>query len=239
VVHQQPSSLSQGVYERLRHQLRAGAFPPGTRLVNRKVAAELGTSTIPVREAIGRLVSEGLLQATPGAGAFVSTPDPNELGELYDVREVLEALAAAEAARLATPGLISELEGICDRFRAIATSIPNGRGKHADRARFEQWLRCEEQFHARLIAAARNRWLSKVVAELRLISEVFAAHRATPRLLTRALADAAAAQHAALVKILARHDAEQARSWMARHIRGGRDELLRHMASQGLEHSSI
>jgi DNA-binding GntR family transcriptional regulator len=149
------------------------------------------------------------------------------------VREVLEALAAAEAARLATPSLIAELEGICDRFRTIAASIPSGRGKHADRARFEQWLRCEEQFHARLIASARNRWLSKVVAELRLISEVFAAHRATPRLLTRPLADGAAEQHVALVKILARHDVEQARSWMARHIRGGRDELLRHMASQG------
>ena len=223
------SSLSQGVYERLRGKLRAGAIAPGTRLVNRKVAAELGTSTIPVREAIGRLVSEGLLQAIPGAGAFVSTPDPNELGELYDVREVLEALAAAEAARLAGPGLIAELEGICDRFRANASAIP--RGKHADRARFDQWLRCEEQFHARLIAAARNRWLSKVVAELRLISEVFAAHRASPRLLTRALADTVATQHAALVKILARHDVEQARSWMARHIRGGRDELLRHMAA--------
>ncbi len=224
--------LAQGVYEQLRSRLRCGAFPPGTRLVNRKLAAELGTSTIPVREAIGRLVSEGLLQATPGAGAFVGTPDPNDLSELYDVREALEILAAAEAARLASPALIAELSGLCERFRAIASGIPRGNGRHADRPLFEQWLACEEQFHARLVAAARNRRLSKIVGELRLISDVFAAHRATPRLLTRVLADDAAAQHEALVKILSRNDAEQARAWMSRHIRRGRDEILRYMATQ-------
>jgi DNA-binding GntR family transcriptional regulator len=220
------------VYEQLRARLRSGAFPPGTRLVNRKVAAELGTSTIPVREAIGRLVSEGLLQSTPGAGAFVSAPDANELAELYDVREALETLAAAEATRLAGPGLVAELGGICKRFRQIASTIPRGRGRHADRAKFNQWLECEEQFHARLIVAARNRWLAKVVGDLRIISEVFAAHRAAPRLLTRELANAVAAKHEAFLKILAKHDVKQARAWMTSHIRSGRDEILRHITSQ-------
>jgi DNA-binding GntR family transcriptional regulator len=224
------SSLAQGVYETLRGRLRAGGFRPGTRLVNRKVAAELGTSTIPVREAIGRLVSEGLLQAMPGAGAFVRTPDPNELGELYDVREALETLAAAEAARLANPALVAELKALCARFHEIAGRIP--RDGHASRSQLDHWLDCEEQFHTRLVSAARNRWLAKVAADLRLISEVFAAHRAAPRLLTRALADTVVAQHDAFVEILERRDAEEARAWMARHIRSGRDEVLKHIASR-------
>ena len=221
-----------GVYEQLRSRLRRGAFPPGTRLVNRKVAAELGTSTIPVREAIGRLVSEGLLRSTPGAGAFVTAPDASELAELYDVREALETLAAADAARSAGSALVAELGGICQRFRRIAAGIPRGRGKHADRTRFNEWLECEEQFHARVIAAARNRWLAKVVADLRLIAEVFSAHRAAPRLLTRELAETAVRKHEAFLKILGRRDAQAARAWMASHIRSGRDEILRHIASQ-------
>jgi DNA-binding GntR family transcriptional regulator len=219
------------VYEQLRTRLRSGAFPPGTQLVNRKVAAELGTSTIPVREAIGRLVSEGLLRSTPGAGAHVVAPDADELAELYDVREALETLAAAEATRLASPALIAELAGVCERFRDIAAAIPRGRGRHADRTKLNRWLECEEQFHARLIAAARNRWLVKIVGDLRIIADVFAAHRAAPRLLTRDLANAVAAKHEAFLKIVAKRDVAQAREWMASHIRAGRDELLHHMAS--------
>ena len=223
------TSPGQGVYERIRGRLRAGALRPGTRLVNRKLAAEFGTSTIPVREAIGRLVGEGLLQATPGAGAFVRVPDPDELGELYDVREVLEVLAAAEAARSAGPALTAELRGVCERFRRIAETIP-ARG-HATRAQFHEWLECEEQFHTRLVSAARNRWLAKVVRELRVIAEVFAAHRAAPRLLTRPLADATLAQHETFLEILARRDAEAARAWMSAHICSGRDSVLAHLAS--------
>jgi DNA-binding GntR family transcriptional regulator len=217
--------------------LRAGGLRPGTRLVNRKVAAELGTSTIPVREAIGRLVSEGLLESLPGAGAFVRAPDPDELGELYDVREALETLAAAEAARLASPALVAELRGVCASFREVAATIPQSAKKgdtapfarHASRAQFDMWLACEEQFHTRVVSAARNRWLAKVVADLRLIADVFAAHRAAPRLLTRTLADEVAAKHEAFVEILEHRDADAARAWMTTHIRAGRDEVLKHM----------
>jgi DNA-binding GntR family transcriptional regulator len=221
--------LSEGVYDELRQRLRSGSFQPGTRLVNRKIAAELGTSTIPVREAIGRLVSEGLLESTPGAGAFVRTPDPSELSELYDVREVLEVLAAAEAARFITAPLLAELRGLCERFREIATAIP--RGKHATRAQFDEWLQCEELFHTRLVSAARNRWLAKVVKDLRVISEVFAAHKTAPQLLTRALADSTLKQHQAFLRILANRQTEKARTWMTAHIRSGRDSVLEHLTT--------
>ncbi|OWK37620.1 GntR family transcriptional regulator [Fimbriiglobus ruber] len=224
-----PKTLSQHVYDQLHRRLRSGDLRPGTRLVNRTVAAELGTSTIPVREAISRLVSEGLLESTPSAGAFVRSPDPNELGELYDVREALEVLAAAEAARFATEHLVTELRGVCDRFRQIATAIPAG--KHATRTQFDRWLECEEQFHTRVVAAARNRWLVKVVNEIRVIAQVFSAHRTVPRLLTRVLADSTLLNHEAFLDILTNRDADKARAWMAAHIRSGRDTVLGHFSS--------
>lgn len=219
------TTLAQQVYETLHARLRSGALQPGMRLVNRTLAAELGTSTIPVREAILRLASEGVLELTPGAGATVRAADPNELGELYDVREALETLSAAEAARYSNPNLIAELAAACERFEGLAAAIPAG--GRADAAQFAQWLEAEEQFHARLTAASRNRWLAKVVREVRVVSRVFDAHRAAPAFLTRAVAEAAAADHRRLLPILASHDTEGARAWMTLHLRTGRETILK------------
>ncbi|SIO62554.1 DNA-binding transcriptional regulator, GntR family [Singulisphaera sp. GP187] len=222
-------SLAQRVYEQLHQRLRSGRLRPGTRLVNRTLAAELGTSTIPVREAIGRLVSEGLLDFTPGAGAFVRAPDPNELGELYDVREALEVMAAVQAARFANDHLLGDLQAICARLRQVAAAIPPG--QHASRPQFERWLEDEEEFHTRLVAGSHNRWLVKVVKEIRVIAQVFAAQKAAPRLLTHALAEATVRQHDAFLVILAERDMEQATRWMTAHIRSGRDSVLRHLSA--------
>lgn len=224
----EPVTLAQRVYDQLHERLRTGSLRPGARLVNRTLAAELGTSTIPVREAISRLVSEGLLEFTPGAGAFVRAADPNELGELYDVREALESLAAAEAARFANDHLIAELGAVCERFRPIAAAIPPD--KHASASQFARWLEAEEQFHTRLVAASRNRWLIKAVQEFRVIAHVFAAHRAAPKLLTRSLAEDTLRHHEAFIEILAARDVEQARAWMTAHIRAGRDQVLGHIS---------
>lgn len=224
------STLSQRVYDQLHQRLRTGLLKPGTRLVNRTLAAELGTSTIPVREAISRLVSEGLAESTPGGGAFIRTPDPNELGELYDVREALEVLAISEAARFASESLILELRAVCVLFRQVASAIPSGR--HATRPQFERWLDAEEQFHTRLVAASRNRWLVKTVQAVRVIAHVFAAQRLVPRLLTHDMADATVRHHEEFLEILGSRDSERARAWMTAHIRIGRDKVLGHIAAE-------
>jgi len=225
----EPATLSQRVYEQIHQRLRSGKLRPGTRLVNRRLAADLGTSTIPVREAIGRLVSEGLLESSAGAGAFVRTPEPNELAELYDVREALEVLAAGEVARFASDSLILELRAVCGLFRRVAATIPTG--KHASRLQFDRWLDAEEQFHNRLIAASRNRWLVKTVRGVRVIARVFAAHRLAPKLLSRVAADATVRHHEKFLDILAARDVEKARAWVTAHIRTGRETVLGHFTS--------
>lgn len=224
------ASLSQQVYDQLHEKIRSGELRPGARLVNRTLAAEFGTSTIPVREAISRMASEGLLELTPGAGAYVRVPDLNELGELYDIREALEVLAAVEATRLAGDSLGIELRSVCERFKEIANSID--RAGHASATQFSRWLECEEQFHMKIVAASRNRWLVKMVKDLRVISQVFAAHRGAPKMLTQSLAKAALKQHETFLDILEARDVDKARAWMAQHIRSGRESVLAHIASQ-------
>jgi DNA-binding GntR family transcriptional regulator len=222
------TSLSQRAYVQIRQRLRDGSLKPGMRLVNRTLAAELGISTIPVREAISRLVSEGLLASAPGAGAYVRQADAEELNELYDVRTALEVLAAGEAARYANEHLLADLKGICGQLAAIAKAIPAAR--NATPAQLGDWLEGEIAFHSRVVRASRNRWLVKVTGDLGVISQIFTMRQTPAKILTGKLALATQRQHEELIDILARHDVEGAKAWMAEHIRHGRAVVLGHLS---------
>ncbi len=93
--------LSDAVKERLLAGILDGTWPPGSRIVETRVARELGTSQAPVREALRDLEALGVVEISPFRGARVRRPSLDELLEAYVVRAELEALAA----RLAMPGL--------------------------------------------------------------------------------------------------------------------------------------
>ena len=76
------SSLADETYHAIRKRVAAGDWPPGMRLVNRKLGVELGVSMVPVREALNRLASEGLVEHVPGAGAFVRRLDRKRVRSL-------------------------------------------------------------------------------------------------------------------------------------------------------------
>ncbi len=196
-----------------RRPLRSGRLRPGTRLVNRTLAAELGTSTIPVREAISRLVSEGVLEFRPGAAAFVRSPDPNELGEIYDVRQLLE-VCWQPSKPLDSRTTISSRTCANIAIASAPWPRPSRTVDMPHDFNSSGWLESEEAFHTRLVDASHNRWLVKVVKEIRVIAQVFAAQKDAPRLLTRDLALATVAQHDAFLRILAERDTEKAAAWM-------------------------
>src|SRR5438067_4480563 len=91
-------TLWQRVYEHLREEILAERLQPGTELQEVPLSEELGVSRGPVREAIGRLATEGLVVVRPRRGAVVRGLSKDDFLEAYQVREALEAMAA----RLAT-----------------------------------------------------------------------------------------------------------------------------------------
>lgn len=104
------ASIQAQVYQRLRGALFNGAFSPGESLTTRKLAKKLGTSPMPVREALQRLVAERALVQMPNR-TFQVTPFTEVMfRELTRVRMSVEGLAAGEAARRATPADIRSLK---------------------------------------------------------------------------------------------------------------------------------
>src|SRR5262249_51966622 len=96
-------ALVDGVYGALKERIMDQSTPPGTRLSIETLAAELGVSATPVREALTRLAAERLLVVEPFKG-YTTRPllNQRELSELLDVRLLLEAEAARLASRRAT-----------------------------------------------------------------------------------------------------------------------------------------
>src|SRR5919199_1903542 len=94
---------SERIYRALREQILAASLPPCSRLVEEQLAARFRVSRTPVREALKRLVVEGLLVHDPLRGLVVRDFDPREADELGELREMMEGYAARLAARRASP----------------------------------------------------------------------------------------------------------------------------------------
>lgn len=146
-------SRGEGVYRALLDALRAGVYRPGDRLREEDVAARLGVSRTPVREALGRLAGKGLVEPAGGRGLVVRNLTTAEVLELYAMREFLEGAAASLAARHRADAEIDALSELQERLAAV------------DRPSVEL-ARLNTLFHAAVVRAARNRYLRQALSEL-------------------------------------------------------------------------
>lgn len=213
------TTQSEKSYFLLREKLEAGDFVPGERLVNRTLAEEFGVSVIPVREAINRLASEGLVSQIPGSGAFVREPDESELRELRIFRECIESSAAAEAARHISDRELEELTRILAEWKILEEEIVNASRKRATPKQMSLWMKIEEKFHGRIVEASRNRFIGEAVRDTRVLSRVFEVDQSKPGL-DSGEARETWKRHERLVSILATRDPEAARVGMIEHING-------------------
>ena len=115
-----PVSVAGRVADQLRDLIRDGAYAPGARLVERAIARELGTSHIPVREALARLAEEGLVVRLPRRGARVAELSSRSLEEISSVRVVLEQFVCERVLERWTPSAEAELMRLARRMASAA-----------------------------------------------------------------------------------------------------------------------
>lgn len=226
-------NLTEYSYQYIKQQMEENVLPTGSRLVNRKLAEELGVSAIPVREAICRLASEGFVEHIQGAGAFVREISRDDLDELYVLRDLLESFAAGEAAQFITQSQLEDLQFIIDEMREITTNLKERQAKHTTPAQFNRWVDCETEFHEILIEASRNRLLKKVIQEQRAITDVFYALRQLKhKIITPQSAEETCAGKEQLLEALSKRDNNLARQIMSVQIQAGRRDVLNFMRKQ-------
>ncbi len=227
-------TLGLQAYDELRRMLVTGRLEPGMQLVNRKLADEIGMSMTPVREAVTRLASEGLVEHVPGAGAFVRRVTRQELSQLYDVREALEPVATAQAAAHATAAEIEELRAIADRSFTMIRQIAARPERHADAELMAAWIDADQRFHEIIFEAARNRWLSKITADIKLLAYGFTPQRRIPEFLTVRAAVQTWRGHRRLIRALATRNPQLAAATVLDHVRDGKEEVFAHLTGHGI-----
>lgn len=109
-------TLQGKVYDELKRGLMAGAFHPGEAVTLRRLAEMFGTSIMPVREAVNRLIAEGALRSEPNRSVIVPLMPRNRFGDLTDIRVSLETIVTRKACRLMTVEHLSELEDINEQL---------------------------------------------------------------------------------------------------------------------------
>jgi len=140
--------MSQGdaAYHQLLAGIRSGQFRPGDRLRETDVAQKLALSRTPVREALRKLESDGIVEHRPRAGAVIRTLSTPEIVELYEMRLVLERTAAEMAAKHASAAEVDMLTDINAQIEAAGQDTPRAAALNQD-------------FHSSIYLATRNRFL--------------------------------------------------------------------------------
>jgi DNA-binding GntR family transcriptional regulator len=151
----EPKRLSDAVFDTLRKAITDGKLPPGEWLRQEALAEELGVSQITVREALHRLVGEGLCVRVPYKGVRVIAPSVEDLEDIYAIRGLLEGLAAELAARCISPEELDEMREL------LPATVVSADPESVERAR-----EANRDFHEIVIRASHRRFLIQLLRQI-------------------------------------------------------------------------
>lgn len=198
--------LRETVRDTLRTRIFEGHYAPGTRLVERDLAAEFSVSRLPVREALRMLRQEGLISDRGARGAEVSSLSPKDVEDLFDVRQSLEVLACRLAARRATKDDLAYLRRLLDDAEAF---LAKGSVMEAHRSNSE--------FHDAITGIADNNFLKSALEPLQgRMHWLFRHVSDLPELIS---------EHRELYSAIASGDPDKAAAQSASHIGKYRDQF--------------
>jgi DNA-binding GntR family transcriptional regulator len=202
-------ALRDVAFERTRDLIVTGEVAPGERLIEEALGQRLGMSRNPVRESLKILEREGFVTISPFRGAVVSQIGHKEAMDIFEIRELLDSFAAAQAARKYTAADLRQLRGI---LSAGAKALAKGdiAKLSADNGRF----------HSKVHAMSGNVELIRSLERLRLkVGWMFAGYAATR-------GESSWVEHQALVDAISRGDADGAAEISRQHIAGSRVAYL-------------
>jgi DNA-binding GntR family transcriptional regulator len=208
----------------IQQKIAKGEMTPGSAVSEVALAQELGSSRTPIREALGQMVAEGLLEQTPNRGTVVVQLRRQDIIDLYELREALEVYAVGKVARQAkTPQDLHRLEGLADEILRIKNELRKAPDSMLDEKQMGRFITCDLGFHTLLLRMAANARILKTVNETRLLMRIFSIHR---RGHNAALLGKIHKQHHAMFEAIAAGNSARASELMSSHIQESQLERI-------------
>lgn len=204
----------------LRQAIVSSQLKPGARLDVDDLAAQLGVSLTPVRGAIQRLATEGLVEIRPRSGTFVASLTLRDIDETFQIRAALEGLAAESAAASMAP---EDLRRLRDLHKALKKPLR----ARSDR---ESHDRLNSEFHQAILQASGNRRLQELYDALHTHIKIARIHAADAGWAARQRQEVA--EHEAILAALEAHNPTAAAEAVRRHIHRAKDALLKALRSR-------
>ncbi len=204
-----PRSLTSAVQERLRADILATRLLPGQKLHIAGLAKQFSVSLAAVREALSRLVADGLVQASDQRGFRVCPVSLADLADVTRTRIDIEGLALRRSIELGDQAWLDSVKVSHDRLRAVPYQYPDEPGVH-----YEEWVVRHRVFHRALVNACGSHWLLGFRDVLHEQSERYR------RLSIRDVSKVrdVETEHAAIVEAVLRRDADAAVDALAKHF---------------------
>jgi DNA-binding GntR family transcriptional regulator len=218
------SFLSHSAYVYIQEQLVAGRWGLNDRISEKTVADELGISRTPVREAVRKMIVEGLLFQVPSSGTFVTKPDRQSIVEMFEVRMALEGLVAEKAAELIRAPEVRELQRHFTVMRNASHTFRDSGDKFMQGEALERFLTGDRAMHRMLLSVADNRMASNIVQNGRIQTLIYGLHSYDRDLHHIAITLRA---HGRVLLAIKQRDGAAARHWMETHIRNSMLDAIR------------
>ncbi|MFN0154795.1 MAG: GntR family transcriptional regulator [Gaiella sp.] len=187
--------------ERLRHDLLAGEIKPGERIKVAELEKRFGVSHIPIREAVRRLESEGLIVAMPQRAAVAAGVDLDDLAGLYDLRRIIECDVIRRSAATMTDAQIDTVRNALERLETVADDH--------DSSLFWDLHR---DFHWALLEPGATAWIQRVLDQIWLASQRYV------RLFVTKTVEDAMRDHRLLYDLCGQRDGAGAAELLRRHL---------------------
>ncbi len=208
----QVRSMTDRAYEAIRDAIIEGEFQPGERLSEERLGEQLGVSKTPVHDALMRLEAEGLVDITPYIGASVVHLSPQDITEIYDVRETLERLAIRLAIGHDDAAQLGQLDEELASF-----------SRPLKPTEFNQYFDVDHRLHSSIAEMSGNTRLARFLGMLR--NQSHAARFLSSRLPGRT--DRSIEEHREIIAAILAGDSDRAERAMQVHLSGSRKAAMK------------
>ncbi len=207
-------SLRVQVYYKLRDNILNGVYEEGMLLQEIKISEEFGVSRTPVREALKQLELEGLILMIPNKGARVLSISTEDIKDIYEIRSLIEGMAARLAAEKITDEELKKMEETLDleEFFIMKNNIEGTTGE-------------DSSFHQIMYSSCHSRYLEHILTDFHRYCQM----ARSKSLASKGRSPKSLEEHRAIFEALKAHDGDRAAECATRHVLNSKENLLKYL----------